>query len=142
MHSLTRDVRDLDVNGHRFYDRLQFSTPGRDLMGRIDAALRPSFAHERTGRVYLAGPMTGLPGHNFPAFNAEAAVLRAQGLHVENPADIGQVEGAEWADYIRFDLARLASCERIHLLPDWQESKGATLEYVIARELDMEVTYV
>ncbi|RCI66099.1 DUF4406 domain-containing protein, partial [Pseudomonas aeruginosa] len=26
-------------------------------------------------RIYLAGPMTGLPEHNFPAFHAEAARL-------------------------------------------------------------------
>ncbi|TGA83618.1 DUF4406 domain-containing protein, partial [Pseudomonas aeruginosa] len=27
-------------------------------------------------RIYLAGPMTGLPEHNFPTFHAEAARLR------------------------------------------------------------------
>jgi hypothetical protein len=27
----------------------------------------------RKSRVYIAGPMTGLPDYNFPAFNAAAA---------------------------------------------------------------------
>ena len=36
-------------------------------------------AGHRVGRVYLAGPMTGLPDFNFPAFNAEAAILRRSG---------------------------------------------------------------
>jgi recombination protein RecT len=31
-------------------------------------------------RIYISGPMTGLPELNFPAFNAEAARLRALGF--------------------------------------------------------------
>ena len=38
-------------------------------------------------RVYIAGPMTGLPDFNYPAFNAAAAKLRALGLEVLNPAE-------------------------------------------------------
>ncbi|MCY1527250.1 hypothetical protein D9M68_623110 [compost metagenome] len=38
-------------------------------------------------RIYLAGPMTGLPEFNYPAFHAEAARLRALGYQVENPAE-------------------------------------------------------
>jgi hypothetical protein len=37
-------------------------------------------------RAYIAGPMTGLPEFNFPAFHAAAASLRARGFEVENPA--------------------------------------------------------
>lgn len=40
-------------------------------------------------RIYLAGPMTGLPEFNYPAFHAEAARLRGLGYQVENPADHG-----------------------------------------------------
>ncbi len=95
----------------------------------------------RAGRVYVAGPMTGLPEFNFPAFNAESAALRAQGLSVLNPAEHGIVEGAEWADYLRHDIAGLVSCERIHLLQGWEKSKGARLEFHIATELGMAVTH-
>ena len=95
----------------------------------------------RTGRVYLAGPMTGLPELNFPAFNQEADRLRAEGLQVLNPADHGIVDGADWADYLRHDITGLASCERIHLLRGWTKSKGACLEMTIAKALGMAVTY-
>jgi len=95
----------------------------------------------RIGRVYVAGPMTGLPERNFPAFNQEAERLRAEGLQVLNPADHGIVDGADWADYLRHDIAGLASCERIHLLRGWTKSKGACLEMTIAKALGMTVTY-
>ncbi len=98
-------------------------------------------AASREGRVYLAGPMTGYAGYNFPAFNAEAARLRDQGLHVENPAEHGIVEGAEWGDYLRYDIGRLATVERIHLLPGWSKSNGAKLEVSIAKALGMHVWY-
>jgi len=87
-----------------------------------------------------AGPMSGLPEFNFPAFNAEAAALRAQGFAVLNPAEHGIVDGADWADYLRHDIAGLASCERIHLLPGWSKSKGARLEHSIAVALGMVIT--
>ena len=100
-----------------------------------------SLSSSRTGRVYIAGPMTGYENYNFAAFNAEADRLRTQGLHVENPADHGVVDGADWADYLRYDIGRLATCERIHLLPGWSKSKGARLEVHTAEALGMHVGY-
>ncbi|MBT9575108.1 MAG: DUF4406 domain-containing protein [Pseudomonas umsongensis] len=92
-------------------------------------------------RVYIAGPMTGLPEFNFPAFNAMADKLRAAGWHVENPADHGHVEGAGWADYLRYDIGRLATCEVVMLLPGWTQSRGARLEVSIARALGIGLMY-
>ena len=97
-------------------------------------------AASRTGRAYIAGPMTGIAEFNFPAFNKEAVRLRVEGLTVLNPADHGIVEGAEWADYLRHDIAGLATCQRIHLLPGWEKSKGARLEVTIAQTLGMAIT--
>ena len=98
-------------------------------------------AADRAGTVYVSGPMTGIEQLNFPAFNAAADQLRAQGYHVTNPADHGEVPGAEWADYLRKDVADLAACETIHLLPGWSKSKGARLELQVAQALGLQITY-
>lgn len=110
------------------------ATPPRTLP---PVALAPA----RVGRTYIAGPMTGLPDFNHATFNAAAAALRAQGRTVINPADHGVVPGATWADYVRADLALLAGCETIYLLPGWSLSRGALLEHHVARTLGMAVEF-
>lgn len=107
----------------------------------IDSVSRVLLAPDREMRVYIAGPMTGIKDYNFPAFNAMAGKLRAAGWHVENPADHGLVIGAEWGDYLRYDIGRLASCEAIVLLPGWTASRGARLEVSIAKELGAAFMY-
>ncbi|RON88472.1 DUF4406 domain-containing protein [Pseudomonas fluorescens] len=98
-----------------------------------------TLAVDRANRLYLAGPMTGFEDFNFPAFNAMAAQLRARGYVVENPAEHGVVDGADWADYMAYDLTRLGLCGQVAVLPGWENSKGARLEVHIARELGMRV---
>jgi hypothetical protein len=96
---------------------------------------------ERTDRIYVAGPMTGIEDFNFPAFNAAADLLRCGGWTVENPAEHGIVDGADWADYLAYDLTRLGLCGAIYLLPGWENSKGAQLEVLVAQRLGMEVIH-
>lgn len=64
-----------------------------------------------TQRIYLAGPMTGLPEHNFPAFHAEAARLRGLGYQVENPAEHGEIPGFEWADCALAEVLHRPACQ-------------------------------
>ena len=90
-----------------------------------------------TRRVYIAGPMTGLPEHNYPAFHRAAAKLREAGHHVESPAEPGQVDGWTWADYMRRGLQQMLTCDTIALLPHWHESRGAMIEYRLADTLGM-----
>ena len=91
-------------------------------------------------RVYIAGPMTGYAELNFPAFCIEAAALRAAGLEVVNPAEINVDPSAGWSACMRADIAQLVTCDRIHLLPGWSRSKGASLEHQIGRALGLLVT--
>jgi hypothetical protein len=93
-------------------------------------------------RLYIAGPMSGYPEHNFPAFNQAAEQLRAAGYDVENPADTGLVDGWEWADYLRFDLPLMLKCDGVAGLFGWQDSKGACLEMHVAEELGMPIRAV
>ncbi|ULQ46976.1 DUF4406 domain-containing protein [Flagellatimonas centrodinii] len=90
-------------------------------------------------RTYLAGPMTGLPDYNYPAFNAEAARLRSLGMHIENPAE--NPEKASWEAYLRQALTQMLTCDCIHFLPGWTKSRGATLEFIVAYRLGVVMTF-
>ena len=89
--------------------------------------------------IYLSGPMTGLPGHNFPAFHAEAARLRALGYTVVNPAEINHVRPGDWHQCLRADLKALLDCDAIVLLDGWETSQGAHLELHVAHRVGLEV---
>lgn len=67
-------------------------------------------------RIYLSGPMTGLPGMNFPAFNSEAARLSALCYDVINPAKLNHDPDTGWHECMRNDLAALLTCDAIALL--------------------------
>jgi nucleoside 2-deoxyribosyltransferase len=91
-------------------------------------------------RIYLAGPMTGLPDFNFPAFHECAEALRASGHTVKNPAETdGGDTSQPWSYYMRKDIAMLLECEAVAVLPGWERSRGATLEVHVARALGMPV---
>lgn len=90
-------------------------------------------------RIYISGPMTGLPDLNFPAFNAAAERLRRQGHSVVNPAEIGSEPGRDWVDYMKADIKALCDCDALALLPGWQNSKGAHLELHLAHRLGLEI---
>jgi hypothetical protein len=92
---------------------------------------------DRKELVYISGPMTGYEDFNFPAFNEAARLLQQHGYDVVNPAEHGVVEGAEWEDYLRYDLIQLARCTSIVLLPGWEASRGANLEVHVARRLGL-----
>ena len=89
-------------------------------------------------RIYLSGPMTGLPGLNFAAFHAMSTNLRAGGHTVTNPAEIN-ADGGTWNDCMRRDIAALMDCDTVATLPGWENSKGARLEVLIAERLGMTV---
>lgn len=110
-------------------------------------------------RIYLAGPMTGIPHFNYPAFNSAAAFLRREGHVVFNPAEhdtemfgkdisnpAGDAEKAT-ADHgfdrraaLKADLAWICdNADAIALLPGWGKSTGACAEKALATALGLEV---
>ncbi len=87
-------------------------------------------------RIYLAGPMTGLPEFNYPAFHAEAERLRALGFEVVSPAEINP-EGGTWEECMRKDIAVLVTCDAVALLPGWENSRGAMIENFLGEQLGL-----
>lgn len=101
------------------------------------------------GIWYLAGPMTGIPQFNFPAFFAAADALRARGFEIISPAELdddndkdaamkstdGSLENYEsenkktWGDFLARDVKLIADqCSGIIFLAGWAKSRGARLE--------------
>jgi len=89
-------------------------------------------------QLYLAGPMAGLPDHNFPLFNRVASHLRNAGHTVFNPAanDDGGVR-RERSFYMRLDIPALLKSDALVLLPGWEQSRGASLEVWLAIDLGL-----
>lgn len=107
----------------------------------VRIAAREEHSRPATTRIYVAGPMSGLPGLNYRTFNEEAARLRAQGLHVENPAENPAPSCGSWEGYMVLALGQLATCGRIHLLPGWSRSAGALIERDTAFALGLDMTH-
>ena len=90
-------------------------------------------------RIYVAGPMTGLPKYNLPAFAAATLELRALGYDAVNPGRRGADPAKTWADYMRDGLRDVLACDAVALLDGWENSRGARLEVNVARGLAMPV---
>ncbi len=90
-------------------------------------------------KIYLSGPMTGLPNLNFPAFHAEAARLRTRGFEVVNPAELHKDPGANWHACLRTDLKAMLDCDGLVLLDGWQRSAGAHLEIHVAHRVGLSI---
>ena len=81
--------------------------------------------------------MTGLPDWNYPAFNAAAAMLRERGYLVENPAE-NPVQ-PDWLAYMRAAIIQMMRCDMLVMLPGWRDSRGAGIEFDLARTLGLPI---
>lgn len=93
--------------------------------------------------AYVAGKTSGLPTANVKEkFDYVANKLVQKGYHVVNPLKVADQEKHKtWDDLVRSEIKMMLDCDEVHLLPDWQESRGAMLEREIALRLGMEVVY-
>lgn len=88
-------------------------------------------------KVYIAGPMTGLPHFNRPAFQQAALNLSFEKHVPLNPAILP--DGLTEADYMAVGITMLQRADAIFLLTGWQFSAGARAEHALALKLGLEV---
>lgn len=107
-------------------------------------------------KLYVSGPMRGIPAFNFPAFFDTADRLRAMGHEplcpaerdLENGFDPTDLSGFENLSSIGLDLreAMLEDCrmicedaEGVCVLENWRVSKGARAEVGLAHALGLPI---
>lgn len=89
--------------------------------------------------IYIAGPMSGLPDANRPAFHSVAADLQSRGYTILNPAILP--DGLSQAQYMDICFAMLRSADCIYLLEGWEHSAGARAENALAEKLELEIVF-
>jgi hypothetical protein len=102
-------------------------------------------------QIYIAGPMSGYPEFNFPAFFTAQYTLEKQGWKVWNPANKDQEAGVvtdasfaagddqalmksgwDFKETFLWDCDKVIKSDAIYMLPGWEKSAGARAEHAVA----------
>ena len=92
-------------------------------------------------KIYISGKITGLVYSEVQKkFNRAENLIKIMDHEAINPLKITPfVDGKTWKEYMIDDLKALLDCDAIALLPDWKDSKGACVEYQLAKSLELEI---
>ncbi len=104
----------------------------------------------RQKQIYVAGPMSGLPEFNFPAFFRAQRMLEGRGWIVNNPAEKDQeatldadavktgdakqaiAKGFDFREAFLWDMTKIIQGNGIYMLKGWEQSPGAVAEHRVA----------
>jgi len=87
--------------------------------------------------VFISGPMTGIPALNRPLFDHVEKLLKDRNHIVLNPAV--HPDGMEHWQYMELCYPAVRIADMIIQLPGWENSKGAVLEYELAKRLNKKI---
>lgn len=93
--------------------------------------------------VYISGPISNIPGGNKGLFSEAATQLKNKGYLVRNPHEFCSdiPTDTDWGVYMRRCIQVLMECTDILMLPNYEFSKGALLEFEIAQALKITIHY-
>lgn len=96
--------------------------------------------------VYISGKITGLSDYKKKFKDAEEKI-NSLNYHINriiNPANndlILNINNTTYEEYIKLSLCELSMCNCIFMLDNWENSKGARLEYEYAKAHDYIILY-
>ncbi|MEO2064470.1 MAG: DUF4406 domain-containing protein [Christiangramia sp.] len=89
-------------------------------------------------KIYIAGKVTGEDlAVCTMKFGTVQRSIEALGFEVINPMELIQNKNTHWQVAMRICIMKLMTCHGIFVLRDHIDSRGATIEFQLAKDLDM-----
>ncbi|MBR8725504.1 DUF4406 domain-containing protein [Bacteroides pyogenes] len=93
-------------------------------------------------KIYISGKITGLPLKETRERFADAqALLDGIGFEAVNPMKKSLPANATWEQHMVKDIELLFKCDAIYMMDNWIDSKGALIEYDIAKRLGLDIWF-
>lgn len=93
-------------------------------------------------KVYISGPITGIPSLNIQAFRDAEQKIRSMGMNPVVPHDLFEgidTQDFKWEDFMRGCIKCLMDCDAVITIEGWNDSEEARIEVDLARKLKMDV---
>lgn len=92
-------------------------------------------------QIYISGKMSGILSNITMKFGKHEKDLLTQGANPLWRFNICSFQ-ENWDAANKKCFAALLTCEEIHMLPDWEECRAATLEHQIAKAINIQIIYL
>jgi len=89
-------------------------------------------------KIYISGPITGTDDYR-ERFAIAEDYFTSLGYEVINPAKVNASlpESTTYDQYMAMDYVMLDMADAIYMMPGWEKSKGACIEYGYAMARDL-----
>jgi hypothetical protein len=91
--------------------------------------------------IYISGKISGATEEELADFQLSETMLRGKGWQVVNPMKLNHDHDLSWESYMRVDIKAICDCDAMYMLSNYKQSRGATLEHLIAKALNLEMIY-
>lgn len=93
-------------------------------------------------KIYVSGKITGRDFQEaLKHFSDATKMLREKGYEVINPMELEHNHDQSWENFMRVDLKGMLECDSLYMLSGWAESRGARVEWNLAKDLGFEFLY-
>lgn len=92
-------------------------------------------------KIYISGKISGIEEQAIELFSNAEKYLQEKGFETINPMTLNHEHDKSWHSYMKEDVKAMCDCDEIFMLSNWMDSKGATLEHLIATYLGLKVIY-
>ncbi len=152
-----RKCLDVDLNDGRFSSitlvNFIFSLRSEKSNNLVDYAkkvcstdYRVSFIAEQpkentAKKCYISGQISGIEDIAESIFESAEEVVSKLGYIPINPMKIEHNHDKSWESYMREDIIELMKCQSVYALRNWRNSRGATIEVNLAKDLGIDIIF-